>query len=156
MSSDELCPTCGKNILVTDADTGENFCGKCGFVNKEADDSNLFLSPELYDKMEKQHKIMQESFTKMMRDRSLKEKTKEISDNIMSESIKPSISKSQDKVKTFLSKFKKIKIPRGRPKPKYDKKQYDVGYRRANYKDTTEYTKGHDLFPKDDDEQTRF
>jgi len=26
------CPRCGKGTLVTDANTGENFCGKCGFV----------------------------------------------------------------------------------------------------------------------------
>jgi transcription initiation factor TFIIB len=26
------CPRCGKGSLVTDNDTGENFCGKCGFV----------------------------------------------------------------------------------------------------------------------------
>jgi transcription initiation factor TFIIB len=26
------CPRCGKGNLVTDTNTGENFCGKCGFV----------------------------------------------------------------------------------------------------------------------------
>ena len=31
----ERCPRCGKGILVTDANTGENFCGKCGFVITE-------------------------------------------------------------------------------------------------------------------------
>ena len=28
----DKCPRCGKGILVTDTNTGENFCGKCGFV----------------------------------------------------------------------------------------------------------------------------
>lgn len=28
----EGCPRCGKRTIVTDANTGENFCGKCGFV----------------------------------------------------------------------------------------------------------------------------
>ena len=28
----DKCPRCGKGTLVTDANTGENFCGKCGFV----------------------------------------------------------------------------------------------------------------------------
>jgi len=28
----DKCPRCGKGTLVTDAGTGENFCGKCGFV----------------------------------------------------------------------------------------------------------------------------
>ena len=28
----DRCPRCGKGTLVTDASTGENFCGKCGFV----------------------------------------------------------------------------------------------------------------------------
>ncbi len=28
----DKCPRCGKSTLVTDANTGENFCGKCGFV----------------------------------------------------------------------------------------------------------------------------
>ena len=28
----DKCPRCGKGSLVTDANTGENFCGKCGFV----------------------------------------------------------------------------------------------------------------------------
>jgi len=28
----DKCPRCGKAALVTDANTGENFCGKCGFV----------------------------------------------------------------------------------------------------------------------------
>ncbi|KAG2476498.1 MAG: Transcription initiation factor IIB [Nitrosopumilales archaeon] len=28
----DKCPRCGKAELVTDANTGENFCGKCGFV----------------------------------------------------------------------------------------------------------------------------
>ena len=31
----EKCPRCGKATLVTDANTGENFCGKCGFVLTE-------------------------------------------------------------------------------------------------------------------------
>ncbi|MEM3172831.1 MAG: TFIIB-type zinc ribbon-containing protein, partial [Candidatus Nitrosotenuis sp.] len=34
------CPRCGKGSLVTDNDTGENFCGKCGFViNQESIES---------------------------------------------------------------------------------------------------------------------
>jgi len=28
----DKCPRCGKGMLVTDSSTGENFCGKCGFV----------------------------------------------------------------------------------------------------------------------------
>ena len=28
----DRCPRCGKGNLVTDTNTGENFCGKCGFV----------------------------------------------------------------------------------------------------------------------------
>ena len=28
----ERCPRCGQGTIVTDANTGENFCGKCGFV----------------------------------------------------------------------------------------------------------------------------
>jgi transcription initiation factor TFIIB len=28
----DKCPRCAKGSLVTDANTGENFCGKCGFV----------------------------------------------------------------------------------------------------------------------------
>ena len=28
----DRCPRCGQGSLVTDANTGENFCGKCGFV----------------------------------------------------------------------------------------------------------------------------
>ncbi|MEX0765147.1 MAG: TFIIB-type zinc ribbon-containing protein [Nitrosopumilaceae archaeon] len=28
----ERCPRCGKGRLVTDNDTGETFCGSCGFV----------------------------------------------------------------------------------------------------------------------------
>jgi len=28
----DRCPRCGKGTLVTDANTSENFCGKCGFV----------------------------------------------------------------------------------------------------------------------------
>jgi len=32
VNTKEKCPRCGKGNLVTDANTGENFCGKCGFV----------------------------------------------------------------------------------------------------------------------------
>ena len=28
----DKCPRCGQGTLVTDANTGEHFCGKCGFV----------------------------------------------------------------------------------------------------------------------------
>ncbi len=28
----DKCPRCGQGTLVTDANTGENFCGKCGYV----------------------------------------------------------------------------------------------------------------------------
>ena len=31
----DRCPRCGKGTLVTDANTGENFCSKCGFVITE-------------------------------------------------------------------------------------------------------------------------
>ncbi len=31
----DKCPRCGKGSLVTDSSTGENFCGKCGFVITE-------------------------------------------------------------------------------------------------------------------------
>lgn len=30
-----LCTRCGKNSIITDGDTGEHFCGKCGFVISE-------------------------------------------------------------------------------------------------------------------------
>ncbi len=32
INTKEKCPRCGKGNLVTDGNTGENFCGKCGFV----------------------------------------------------------------------------------------------------------------------------
>ncbi len=32
VNAKEKCPRCGQGALVTDANTGENFCGKCGFV----------------------------------------------------------------------------------------------------------------------------
>ena len=35
VNAKEKCPRCGKGTLVTDANTGENFCGKCGFVVTE-------------------------------------------------------------------------------------------------------------------------
>ena len=28
----DRCPRCGKDNIVTDANTAEKFCGKCGFV----------------------------------------------------------------------------------------------------------------------------
>ena len=31
----EKCPRCGKNNLITDSESGELFCGKCGFVINE-------------------------------------------------------------------------------------------------------------------------
>jgi len=31
-NSKDRCPRCGKGTLVTDTNTGENFCGKCGYV----------------------------------------------------------------------------------------------------------------------------
>jgi transcription initiation factor TFIIB len=34
-NSDGKCLRCGKNSLLTDEDTGEQFCGKCGFVLTE-------------------------------------------------------------------------------------------------------------------------
>ena len=36
----DRCPRCGKGTLVTDANTGENFCGKCGFVITEKVDES--------------------------------------------------------------------------------------------------------------------
>ena len=33
--SDSNCLRCGKNSLLTDEDTGEQFCSKCGFVASE-------------------------------------------------------------------------------------------------------------------------
>ena len=32
VNTKDRCPRCGKGNLVTDTSTGENFCGKCGFV----------------------------------------------------------------------------------------------------------------------------
>ncbi|NWJ56946.1 transcription initiation factor IIB [Marine Group I thaumarchaeote] len=32
VNAKEKCPRCGQGALVTDSSTGENFCGKCGFV----------------------------------------------------------------------------------------------------------------------------
>jgi len=34
-STKEKCPRCGKGILLTDSNTGEKFCSKCGFVLTE-------------------------------------------------------------------------------------------------------------------------
>jgi len=34
-STKEKCPRCGKGVLVTDSNTGEKFCAKCGFVLTE-------------------------------------------------------------------------------------------------------------------------
>jgi transcription initiation factor TFIIB len=36
----EKCPRCGKNNLVTDAESGELFCAKCGFVIDEKVSNN--------------------------------------------------------------------------------------------------------------------
>jgi len=36
----DRCPRCGKGALVTDTNTGENFCGKCGFVITEKVDES--------------------------------------------------------------------------------------------------------------------
>ena len=36
----EKCPRCGKNNLITDAESGELFCGKCGFVIDEKVSNN--------------------------------------------------------------------------------------------------------------------
>ena len=35
LQNKEKCPRCGKNNLVTDTESGELFCGKCGFVLDE-------------------------------------------------------------------------------------------------------------------------
>ena len=32
LSKKQSCPRCGKNKIITDEETGEMFCGKCGFV----------------------------------------------------------------------------------------------------------------------------
>ncbi len=32
LSKRQSCPRCGKNKVITDEETGEMFCGKCGFV----------------------------------------------------------------------------------------------------------------------------
>jgi transcription initiation factor TFIIB len=32
LSKKQTCPRCGKNKVITDEETGEMFCGKCGFV----------------------------------------------------------------------------------------------------------------------------
>ena len=32
VTAKDRCPRCGKGNIVTDTNTGENFCGKCGFV----------------------------------------------------------------------------------------------------------------------------
>jgi len=35
LQNKEKCPRCGKNNLVTDIESGEVFCAKCGFVIDE-------------------------------------------------------------------------------------------------------------------------
>jgi len=32
LSKKQRCPRCGKTKIITDEETGEMFCGKCGFV----------------------------------------------------------------------------------------------------------------------------
>ncbi len=32
LSKKQSCPRCGKSKIITDEETGEMFCGKCGFV----------------------------------------------------------------------------------------------------------------------------
>jgi len=43
ISKKNKCPRCGQGSLVTDTNTGENFCGKCGFV---VSDQALEAGPE--------------------------------------------------------------------------------------------------------------
>ena len=43
LSKKQSCPRCGKNKVITDEETGEMFCGKCGFVITERVDN---LGPE--------------------------------------------------------------------------------------------------------------
>ncbi|MCH7966113.1 MAG: transcription initiation factor IIB [Thaumarchaeota archaeon] len=43
LQNKEKCPRCGKNNLVTDTESGEFFCGKCGFV---IDERVYTLGPE--------------------------------------------------------------------------------------------------------------
>jgi len=38
--SNSTCQRCGKNSLLTDEDTGEEFCEKCGFVISEKVESS--------------------------------------------------------------------------------------------------------------------
>jgi len=38
--SNSTCQRCGKNSLLTDEDTGEQFCEKCGFVISEKVESS--------------------------------------------------------------------------------------------------------------------
>ena len=33
INADSTCGRCGKNSMLTDNDTGERFCGKCGYVD---------------------------------------------------------------------------------------------------------------------------
>ena len=35
INADTVCKRCGKNSMLTDGDTGERFCGKCGYVISE-------------------------------------------------------------------------------------------------------------------------
>ncbi|TBR06726.1 MAG: transcription initiation factor IIB [Candidatus Nitrosotenuis sp.] len=42
-SKKDRCPRCGQGSVVTDTNTGENFCGKCGFVLNE---ENVESGPE--------------------------------------------------------------------------------------------------------------
>jgi len=42
-SKKDRCPRCGQGSVVTDTNTGENFCGKCGFV---LNDENVESGPE--------------------------------------------------------------------------------------------------------------
>ena len=43
LSKKQSCPRCGKNKVITDDETGEMFCGKCGFVITDRVDN---LGPE--------------------------------------------------------------------------------------------------------------
>lgn len=52
ISLKDKCPRCGKGTLVTDANTEEKFCGKCGFViTEKLQESEWGLFPQDQDKV---------------------------------------------------------------------------------------------------------
>lgn len=152
------CENCNKR----NENNTNDFCETCGIVFT----SNDIILDKLYEeskileqKKEKIAKEINSYFPTFFVERAKisqeleKARRKKVGiANRKSQKRQEQIDQTKEKVKNF---FRKFKIEKPRPKPVYDASQYwyDVGYRRANYKEETEYTKGHDLFPKDDDPQ---